>query len=396
MKIINERFIDKFIEKTMRKTIGKILERDKYGQRFWERDILSFFSSKEGGHHAKPAVLATLCHQMAFMLKAGITLKTTMSVLADNPKSYSRRMRFCLSEIGAGIIRGESLSYAMESTGFFPHFMCSMTRIGEMSNNLPQVMELLAGYYEEMSQTRDEIKSALLYPAIVTCMLLAMIIAAVLFVLPNYALVFEISEVPLPVLTQVLLNISDVMITRWWLVMPIITILAATPSIIVRTPKGRNWFEYILLYMPPVSTLYRQMVNLHIVQAMALLLQSRQPLVNAVIAVSAIIPNKRVSRDLQQVALGLQEGMPFWVLLERVPYMDSVVIDMARVGEETGNMEQVFEHASAYSRHQFRQMSKRLNKLVEPVITLVLGLVLGLVMLAIILPTFAMTELMGY
>jgi type IV pilus assembly protein PilC len=138
------------------------------------------------------------------------------------------------------------------------------------------------------------------------------------------------------------------------------------------------------------------MINLHIVQAMYLLLQSGQPLPDAVLAVSNITANKRIARDLQRLAAGLQEGEAFWRLLEAIPYIDPMVSSMARVGEETGNMPEVFEHAVDYSRHKVRQMSGRLNKLVEPAITLVLGLVLGLVMLSIILPAFAMTELVGY
>jgi len=126
------------------------------------------------------------------------------------------------------------------------------------------------------------------------------------------------------------------------------------------------------------------------------MLESGQPLSEAVLAVSSIIPNKQVAQDLQQVAAGLQEGASFWMLLGEVAYMDPNLINMARIGEETGNMPQVFTHASEYSRYQFKQMSLRLNKLVEPAVTLVLGLVLGLVMLSIILPTFAMTELVGY
>ena len=369
--------------------VSRFFEKDENGLRFWERDILG------KDRYAAPSVLAGLCRQMSFMLRAGVTLKVVMTVLIDNP-TKNRRLQISLRGVLDGIMRGESLSGALEGTGYFPVFMCSMCRVGEISDNLPRVMELLADYYEEAARNRDEIKSALLYPAVVAVMMLVMILVAVLYVLPHYALVFAVSDVPLPVLTQALLRLSDILMTRWWLVLPGVILVIMAPAAFIRTPMGRPWFEWGLLNIPPVSMAYRQMMNLHIVQAMALLLQSGQSLADAVPTVSEIVSNKLVANDLEQVVAGLQEGTAFWILLMDIAYMDATVISMARVGEETGNMAEAFNHADAYSRHQFRQMTRRLNKLVEPVITLVLGLVLAVVMLSIILPTFAMTELVGY
>ena len=364
-----------------------LFEKDELGQRFWERDIIA------KKPQATPVILASLCRQISFMLGSGVSLKSSLMVLLHGKKS---RVQHNLQNVLDGIMSGESLSHALEKTNFFPMFMCNMCRIGEMSDNLPAVMALLADYYEEMSRNHDEIKAALLYPAIVSAMMLAMILVAVLYVLPSYAMMFEASDVPLPALTRGLLAISGVLLTRWWIVLPVTLLIIAVPIAFVRTERGRSWLEFILLYTPPVSIVYRRIVNLHILQAMSLLLQSGQPLPAAILSVSGIMPNKLVANDLQEVAAGLQEGETFWVLLANIPYIDQIVIGMARVGEETGNMAQVFEHASGYSRYQFQQMSKKLNKMVEPTVTLILGLVLALVMLSIILPTFAMTEFVGY
>lgn len=361
----------------------KLTKRDQKGNRFWERDLFG------RDQPASLSIIGSLCRQMAFMLNAGVTLKSVMTVLADDKNI---KVRANLQRVLERIMGGESLSQSLEKTGYFPVFMCNMCRIGEMSDDLPKVMTLLADYYEESARYRDDIKSALLYPAVVAVMMLTMILSAVLFVLPNYALMFEVSDVPLPMLTQVLLSISDVILNQWWLVMPIAVFTVMVPIIIIRSSKGRPLFESGILKLSP----YRHMINLHIVQAMALLQQSGRSLADSVLAVSTIIPNQQVAKDLRQVYSGLQEGESFWTLLANMPYLDLTIISMARVGEETGNMAQVFEHAHAYSRHQFKLMSRRLNKVLEPAITMVLGLILGIVMLSIILPTFAMMEVVGY
>lgn len=373
-----------------------LLEKDDMGLRFWERELF------RKGQKANTAALAELCRQMSFMLSAGLGLRSLMTVLAEGSgggfayksQGKSPYMRYALRKTLDGIMRGESLSNAFESTGFFPSFMCNMCQIGEMSDDLPRVMALLADYYEESARNRDEIKAALMYPAVVSFMMLLMILMALIFVLPHYALVFMVSDVPLPFLTRALMGFSDIIMAHWYLLLPAALALIIAPAALLRTSFGRSCFEYCLLNLPPLSKVYRQMVNLHFVQAMALLLQSSQPLAEAVLAASGIIANKWVARDLQEVAAGLQGGTAFWLLLGRIAYIDPSVSSLARVGEETGNMAEVFNHALEYSRYKFGRLTKQLNKLVEPAISLVLGLVLALVMLSIILPTFAMTDLM--
>ena len=365
------------------------LKPDEKGQYLWEKDIFG----KET--KASPASMAELCRQLAFMLDAGVNFESAISAMLRS-KNKDRRMKASLQIALESIIGGESLASAFERAGYFTQFMCSMCRIGEMSDNLPSVMSLLADYYEETAKNRESIRSALMYPAIVSAMMLFMIVASVVFILPQYALVFAASDVQLPFLTRALLGLSDLLITRWWIVLPIGILVIFLPSALIKSTQGRDFLEYCQLHLPPVSTVYRQIINLHIIQALSLLLDSHQHLADSVLAVADIIPNRKVSQDLQQVAAGLQEGQSFSRLIDKIPYIDPTIANMAVVGEETGNMAQAFKHASNYSRHKFNQMSMRLNKLVEPVVTLLLGLVLALVMLSIILPTFAMTEFVGF
>jgi len=369
--------------------IKNLFAADENGQHFWEKDIFGTESK------ASANTMAELCRHMSFMLDAGIAFESAISAMLS-AKTKDKRLRVGLQSALNDIMRGESLSSAFENAGYFPQFMCSMCRIGEISDNLPRVMSLLADYYEESAKNREDIRSALMYPAIVAVMMLFMIIAAVVYVLPQYASVFAASDVELPMLTRVLLNLSDVLITRWWIILPGVSVFIIALVAFVKSESGRSLLDYCQLYLPPISIVYRQMINLHVVQAMALLLQSHQHLADSVLAVSNLVPNSRVAKDLESLAAGLQEGKSFSILIQEIPYIDPIITRIAVIGEETGNMAQAFNHASEYSRHKFRQMSQRLSKLVEPAITLVLGVALALVMLSIILPTFAMTEFVGY
>ena len=356
----------------------------------WARDIFSGLSlgSRIGTRKATHAQIAPLCRQLSFMLKGGVSLQESLLISAKN-QSKGSSLKTSLEDSLDGIMGGESLSNSLKATGFFPRFMISMCQIGEISDNLPKVMALLADYYEQSARNREEIRSALLYPVIVAVLMLAMVFAAVLFVLPNYALMFAASDVQLPIPTRVLLSLGNILMNEWWIAAPVIAALIILPIAVVRTSEGKAIFDSLLLRIP----IYRQLVSLQIIQAMALLLQSGQNLADSAITVSDIVSNVKVSRDLKKVAAGLQEGSALGGLLEDITYIDRVAIGMARVGEQTGNIAETFDHANIYSREQFSQTSKRLNKLVEPVIILILGLVLGFVMLSIMLPTFSMVDL---
>ena len=373
----------------MTKNLFAFFEPDKNGQHFWEKDIFGTETQ------ASANTMAELCRHMSFMLDAGIAFESAISAMLSI-KTKDKRLRISLQNALNDIMRGESVSSAFKNAKYFPSFVSSMCRIGEISDNMPQVMSLLADYYEESAKNREDIRSALMYPAIVAVMMLFMIVAAVVYVLPQYASVFAASDVELPLLTRVLLNLSDILITRWWVILPGLGAFILALSAFAKSTRGSLLVDYCKLYLPPISIVYRQMINLQIVQAMALLLQSHQHLVDSVLAVSSLIPNSHVAKDLEKLAAGLQEGKSFSTLIQEIPYIDQIITKIAVIGEETGNMAQAFNHASEYSRHKFKQMSQRLSKLVEPAITLVLGLALALVMLSIILPTFAMTEFVGY
>jgi len=357
-------------------------KKNNFDKSIWNRDVRDLLNLNR---MVSAKELAELCRQTAFMLGAGVPLKGALEVLVER---YSG-----LQLVLDMIMRGESLSRALENAGNFPAFMSNMCRIGELSDNLPQVMAHLADYYEQIQRTKDELGATLMYPAIVAAAMLVTIVVAVTFVLPQYAMIFAASGVALPVFTQWLLDASNAITTGWYWIIPAFVLVLLMPVIIYRHTRGRRVFEYAFLYMPVVSGIYRQVVNLRIVQAMTLLLQSGMSLEASVLAVAQITDNSIVKQDLENIVAGLSEGAIFWSQLAATAYIDPLLISMARVGEESGNMAQSFKYAHIYSTHQFEQMSRRLNKLVEPVITLTLGLFLGIVMLSIILPTFALTDL---
>jgi type IV pilus assembly protein PilC len=123
------------------------------------------------------------------------------------------------------------------------------------------------------------------------------------------------------------------------------------------------------------------------------MLSSGQQLVGAVKACAETAENLRVQRDFLAISSGLAEGRPFWELLSEIKYLDPLLINMARVGEETGRLPQSLAKCEQYFEYMQAYTIRRMNKLIEPAITIVLGVLLGIVMLSVILPAFSLTEI---
>jgi type IV pilus assembly protein PilC len=348
----------------------------------WQRDVGEFIPFLNVKRGIPKQNLAVFCRKLAFLLDAGIPVKTALPIIAGQSPTALKK---ALTTVHTYVMRGDGFSEALTAATVFPDFLCGLAAVGEMTARLPRVMAQLADYYEQQTKTESEFKAAMIYPAAVTGLMLIVIGVAVTFVLPNYGRVFAASQVSLPALTQILLRFSSFTLTY-----PYILVASFTAVIIgVRFLLKSEWVDRCKLYFP----LYRQTVNLRFAQAMALLLSSGQPLAVAVPACAQVLGNAKARRDMKAVAAGLTEGRPFWEMLAQIGYFDSLMTGMSRVGEETGRLPQAMDKCRVYFTQTHGQYLQRTSKLVEPIITVVLGILLGLVMLAVILPTFALMDI---
>jgi type II secretory pathway component PulF len=351
----------------------------------WHRDIADLFS--RGTVKIPPGELAVFCRKISFLLGAGVPIKEALPILSSQAKG--RLLTQAMPDLHKRVLQGDSFAGAMKAAGVFPIFMCGLVGIGEITAQLPRVCEQLAVYYEEQARTRDELTAALVYPAAVTLMMLGVIIMAVTVVLPGYAQVFDNSGVRLPALTRGLLYISAFLSAHALTLAVLLCAVAALAVILLRNKKARAFGSAVQLKLP----LFRQRLNLRLVQSLTLMLGAGQPVSSAVPLCAEVVDNLRVKRDLTHIHTALAAGQPFWAALANLPYIDPLLVGLARVGEETGRLPQTMQQCQNHFTQGFKKALRRMNKLIEPIISLVLGLLLALVMLAIVLPTFEMASL---
>jgi len=215
-------------------------------------------------------------------------------------------------------------------------------------------------------------------------MMLTVIIIAMTFVIPGYAEIFEASGVSLPALTRILINISNFFaVNRFRILIVFLTVICMS-VLFLRTGFGSNFSAKVKLKIP----LLKLGINFYFAQSISILLSSGLGIVDAIPLCSEVMENKHVKKDLRELSINLNSGMSFWEGIEKIKYVDELIIGLSRVGEETGTLKETMEKCKNHYEAAYKFAIRRLNKLIEPIITLILGVILAAVMLAVVLPTF--------
>lgn len=336
--------------------------------------------------------IALFCRQLWFVLDAGVAITAGFKLLSRNNKN--KAFQKILNVIYEQIQKGESLSECMKKHREFPIMLINMVKVGELSGSLPLIMGKMADYYERDYQAADEVKSAMLYPLIVSMMMLCVISAAVMFVVPSYAQIFIAADITMPAPTRMLISISGFITSYYSYILAVFIIVIIIAHFFLKSATGRFCKGYVQLHTPIYRVIYTKLVNLRFSQVMSLMLDSGQQMVISLETARQVLNNAVLDDALKKASAKIEEGEALWMLLDNIPCFGTVLADMVRIGEETGRLSHAMLKCADYFQQEADSVIQRLNKLIEPVITIILGLLLAFIMLAIMLPTFAMVDLM--
>jgi len=331
---------------------------------------------KKSYQKLRTSELSLLCRKLSQLLAAGLSLKNALSILQSQMPS--------VSPIHKRVLEGEGFAAALSKEGNFPQFMLGFVDIGEKTGKLSLVCEKLANFYEHRAQTKRELVAVLVYPIAVFVMLSAVIVLAMVTVLPGFARIFESANVPLPWATSMLIS-GSVFFTQY--VMSILlgaVLVAVLLYLLSRTKNGRAFTARCSLKIP----ILRLSTNLNLATALSLLLASGIKLSDAIIQCANLSKNIILHKDMTDMSAQLTAGRPFSDCLADLRYINPLFADMAKVGERTGELHTAIDRCTEYFAAEYKHAIARMNKLIEPIITLTMGILIGLVMLAIVLPTF--------
>lgn len=341
-------------------------------------DIFNPVSSKD---------LAVFCRQFATMVDAGLSLTVSLGVMVD--QTHNPRLRAAVKDLLLKVQEGETMSRAMQNhPGVFPAIMASMVEAGEVGGVLDVVLERLAVHFEKENKLTANVKSALTYPAVVMTFAGVAITFILTFVLPRFVGLFQSMKVALPAPTRALLAVSAFLREYGIFLAAVLAVAAFALRLYMRQPQGQRLFDRLMLHVPVMGGLWRKIAVARFSRTLSTLLRGGVPIIAALEAVKKTIGNRRMAHALTVAQEGVSEGLGLAATLGTSGVFPPMVVQMAAVGEETGEIDKMLEKVADFYENDVDDTVGRLSTLLGPILIGTLGVAIGAIIVAILLPLF--------
>jgi type IV pilus assembly protein PilC len=341
----------------------------------------------------KAREMTVLARQLATMVSSGLSLLRALYVLED--QTPNPRLRAVIGQVRQDVETGLSLSQAMSKhPRVFNRLFVSMVQAGETGGNLEEVLDRVAVQLEKDDHLRRTVRSAMVYPTLIGCFALGVLVAMVAFIIPIFAEMFADLGGRLPALTAFMIGVSDAMRGYWYAFLLAPVVLAYAFRWWKRTDAGEIAWDRIKLRMPmKIGDITRKIAVARFARTLGTLTASGVPILQALDITAQTAGNRVVGDPMREVAERVKEGQSLAGPLARVGVFPTMVTQMLAVGEETGALDQMLHKLADFYDDEVSAMLKALTSIIEPLMMIVVGLIVGLVVIAMYLPMFKVFEL---
>ncbi len=331
--------------------------------------------------------LSLFCRQFATMIGAGLSFTVSLGVLAE--QTGNPRLREAAKDLLAKVQGGESLSRSMrDHPGVFPDIMVSMVEAGEVGGVLDIVFDRLASHFEKEHKLNASVKSALTYPAVVLCFAGLVVVFILTFVMPRFVEMFASLQVKLPAPTLALIAVSN-FLQHYGLLLAA-GLLAVVYGLVLyaRRPRGRELLDLLVLHAPVFGPLMRTVAAARFCRTLSTLLHGGVPIITAIEAVKKTTGNQIMINAISAAQTGVREGAGLAATLGASGVFPPMVVQMAAIGEETGELDKMLEKVADFYESEVDDTISRLSSLLQPILIGILGTVIGAIVVAVLLPIF--------
>lgn len=335
--------------------------------------------------------ISAFCSQMAMMIRSGANLVRGLEIL--QAQMEDKRLQEVVGIIHRGVSRGDSLSTAMrECGGALPELLINLVNVGEESGNLDSVLVSMAEYYERETFIRKKVTSAAIYPIVLTCVLIGLVILFMNFILPEITDLMQGNGQSLPAPTQMIVDTTDYLKNNGLYLLAGIMGLAVVLVRVFKIPKYRYYLDSLLLKIPLLGKNMKEVVIARFTRTLALFLHSSLPIVPILNSMENIVGNEVPRLAVIRARERIIRGEPMALAFGEESFFDPLVIQMMSIGEETGRMEELMVEVANHYDKRVEIGLARLVALVEPIFTVIIGVFAGGLIIAIALPIFNMAS----
>ena len=336
--------------------------------------------------------LLQFTRELGTMLGAGLPLDRSLSILGGliEGAEFSKILRSLVEAVRAG----KSLAAAMgEHPDVFPKIYVNMIRAGEAGGIMEGVLRYLTEYLESTLALKEDVKSALIYPVILASAAGVSLIVLFLFVIPKFATIFRDNSKALPLMTKLIIDLSQVLAHYGWIILLVVSAAVAGVIFYMKSPEGKNEWDRFCLRIWLLGDLVRKFETARFSRTLSALLKGGVPMLDALGTVQGVLGNRLLARAIAQVQVRVREGKGMARPLNESGLFPPLALNMIAVGEETGKLDAMLAEVANYYDQEVRRATKRLTSLLEPILILGMGLIIGSVVISMLLAIFSINDL---
>jgi general secretion pathway protein F len=336
--------------------------------------------------------IEVITRQLATLLESGLTLDRSLQVLGD--LSTEDTVIRVLNDLQERVRGGANFSAALDAQdGQFPKLYVNMVRAGEASGALDEVLTRLADYLERSAELRGTVSSALVYPLILLFVAGLSVILLLVFVVPQFTVLFEDMGAALPLPTRIVVGTGDLFRDYWWALLVLIATIAVLLERWLQNPDNRRAFDFRVMSLPLFGDLIWKMETARFCHTLSTLLKNGLPLLSGLNLAKQVVGNRKIGEGLNQAAEDLKHGRGIAGPLQQHEVLPQLAQQMIRVGEESGTLDAMLAKVADIFDRETRTSVQRLLTLLEPLLIIGLGVIVAGIIISILMAILGANEL---
>ncbi len=350
-----------------------------------DNDLLGFITNRVS---AKDKVVFS--RQLATLINAGLPLAQSLRSVTKQTKN--KALQSVLTKVITDIEGGKAFSVALEAyPTIFDKVFVSLVAAGETSGTLDAALERIANQQEKDAELASKVRGAMIYPIIVMFVMIGVVTFMLVSVLPQVQELYNgLPGAELPLVTKVLLALSDFIIDYWWALLIIIGAFIFGGTRWARTGPGKEVIDRLKLTMWPISQLFRKMYMARFARTATTLVASGVPLIQVLDIVRRAINNVHIEREIAAATEKVKGGKSLAESLQGSANFDELVPNMIKIGEDSGALETMLDKTADYFEKEVDNQVKAISTIIEPVLMIVLGIVAITIVAAILIPIYGL------
>ena len=330
--------------------------------------------------------------QLSTLVASSMPIADALKVVAD--QTEKQRVSGLIMSIRSKVMEGFTLSKSLqEYPRSFDTLFCSTIAAGEQSGFLSEVLENLADYIERQYEAAKGVQSALTYPIVLLIFAFLMVSGLMVYVVPDMVAVIIESGQELPLATQILIRINEVVANFWWLIAGFGLSIFVITRWLLRSPKPRLLWDKAKFSLPLVARITKNSNAAGYTNTLSILTRSGLPLVESMHIASDVVANAFLKVELQQATQSVTEGASLADSLGKIGQFPPMVVHMISAGEQSGDLAVMLSRVASYQQNEVERVVSALVKLVEPLMLLIMGGIVMFIVIAILLPMLSMNQL---